>query len=171
MFARVLPLLVTGVALLIAGCSGGSDTSAAASGTGLFPAAPSDASSPTEPSEAKPSTEPVGDDAVGRYETYLHAIGNKDVTTACEIGRIADEKKGRGSLGPCEHSMEFQFEMYSPEEKKAMQGATVDRSRITESPTRVEIPAAVVKVDVELIETELDDAVMELRDGKWYRVK
>lgn len=170
MSARALPLLVTGVALLLAGCSGGSDTSATGSGSGLFPAATS-SGEPGETSEAKPTTEPVGDDAVGRYETYLHAIGNEDVATACEIGRIAAEKRGRGEPGSCEHSMEIRFGMYSPDEKRAMRAATVDRSGVDASATRVDIPTHAVKVDVELIETELDDATMELRDGKWFRTR
>ncbi len=75
----------------------------------------------------------MGNDAVGRYETYLHAIGNEDITTACEIGRPAEDRQD--SDDPCEHSMETRFHMYSIEEKKAMQGAKVDRSRITETST------------------------------------
>ncbi|MCR6482842.1 hypothetical protein M8542_08430 [Amycolatopsis sp. OK19-0408] len=160
---RAFPLVAAGVALLIAGCSGGGDSSGAA--TSSAATAKSGGTS-----KAQPTTEPVGDDAVGRYETYLHAIGNRDVATACEIGRPAAEES-RGSSGPCEQSMKIQFGMYDPDEMKAMRGAKVDKAGITESPTRVEIPTGAVKVDVELIETELNDAVMELRDGKWYRVK
>jgi hypothetical protein len=65
-------------ALLITGCSSGGATSAA----------------------GRPSTKKEGDDAVGRYEGYLHAKGNEDVTTACEIGRLATEKAEDDGFGP-----------------------------------------------------------------------
>lgn len=52
-----------------------------------------------------------------------------------------------------------------------MQGATVDRSAVDESSTRVEIPVSAVKVGADLTDTELPDAIMEQRDVKWYLVK
>ncbi|HEY2058069.1 hypothetical protein [Amycolatopsis sp. NBC_01480] len=166
MSARALPLLVTGLALLIAGCSGGSGTS----GTASNGAAPAAGSATAETEEAKPSTKKEGDDAVGRYATFLHAIGNEDVATACEIGGDTT-KKLEADLGPCEKQMQLTVEMYSPTEKAAMQGATVDRSAVDESSTRVEIPVSAVKVGADLTDTELPDAIMEQRDVKWYLVK
>jgi hypothetical protein len=172
MSARALPLLVTGLALLIAGCSGGSGSSEAGS-NGAAPAAESSATDTADAAateETKPPTKKEGDDAVGRYATYLHAIGNEDVATACEIGGDTT-KKMEADLGPCEKQMKLTFMMYSPSEKAALLGATVDRSAIDESPARVDIPISAVKVSAELTDTELPDAVMEQRDGKWYLVK
>jgi hypothetical protein len=67
--------------------------------------------------------------------------------------------------------MQLTFAMHSASEKAAMQGATVDRSAVDESSTRVEIPISAVKAGAELTDTELPDAVMEQRDTKWYLVK
>ncbi|WP_328609274.1 hypothetical protein OG943_09155 [Amycolatopsis sp. NBC_00345] len=177
MSARALPLLATGlalpVALLIAGCSGGSGTSGATSNNASPPAgsSASDTAATSATSEAKPPTKKEGDDAVGRYATYLHAMGNEDVTTACEIGRDAAKKSEDDGFGPCEQSLLLTFQMYSASEKAALQGATVDRSLVTESITQVHIPAEAVKADAELTDTELPEATMELREGKWYLIK
>ncbi|EME62756.1 hypothetical protein [Amycolatopsis decaplanina] len=63
------------------------------------------------------------------------------------------------------------FQLYSPAEKKALQGATVARSRVTEDSTSVTIPVDAVKADATFIESELREATMELRDGKWLLVR
>jgi hypothetical protein len=44
----------------------------------------------------------------------------------------------------------------------------VDRSRVTEGPKKVEIPAKAVQAGVKFTSGDLGDAVLELRGGKWY---
>ncbi|MFI7122117.1 hypothetical protein [Amycolatopsis sp. NPDC049868] len=165
MFARLLPL-TTGFALLLTGCSGGADTSSNAPSFPAATSAESGATTQATPSRAKPA-----DDAVGRYEAFLHAIGDEDITTACEIGRLSTKKLEKRGLGPCEETLRGTFQFYSPAEKRALQGATVDRSRVTEDSTGVTIPVDAVKADATFIESELREATMERRDGKWQLVR
>jgi hypothetical protein len=173
MSARALPLLAAGFALLIAGCSGGGDTSAApvSSSTAQPPATTSAAPSSTPPAtttQAAPSTKKAAADAVGRYETYLHAVGGKDVATACEIAAPAAKKAEDEGFGPCEQTLPITFGMFTPSQRKALLSATVDRSRITGSATKVEIPAKAIKSSSMFTAGDLGDAVLELRNGKWY---
>jgi hypothetical protein len=170
MSARALPLLAAGVALLIAGCSGGGDPSAApaSSSTAPAPATTSASAEPVTTTQAAPSTQQAADDAVGRYETYLHAVGGKDVTTACEIAAPAAKKAADEGFGPCEQTLPISFGMFSASQRKALLSATVDRSRITESATKVEIPAKAIKSGARFTSGDLGDAVLELRNGKWY---
>jgi hypothetical protein len=173
MSARALPLLATAFALLIAGCSGGGGTSAApaSSSTALQPATTaSTTASATQPATTQPapSTKKSDAGAVERYETFLHAMGNKDITTACEIAAPAAKKAEDEGFGPCEQTLPITFSMFSPAQRKALQSATVDRARITESSTKVEIPAKAVKTQTTFTDRDLGDAVLELRNGKWY---
>jgi hypothetical protein len=171
MSARALLLLATGSALLIAGCSGAGGTAPASSSTAPAPATTSAAPSSTQPAattKSAPATEKVASDAVGRYETYLHAVGNQDVTTACEIAAPAAKKAEDEGFGPCEQTLPISFGMFTPSQRKALLGATVDRARITGSATKVEIPAKAVKSNSTFTSSDLGDAVLELRNGKWY---
>ncbi|WIX98512.1 hypothetical protein QRX60_31160 [Amycolatopsis mongoliensis] len=174
MSARALPFLATGAVLLIAGCSGGGSDAAApaSSSTAAAPtsAAPSPSPTTTEQPPATPRSTPVKQaaGAVERYETYLHAVGEEDVTTACEIAAPAAKKAEDEGFGPCEKTLPISFRMFSAGERKALLSATVDRGRVTEGPTKVEIPAKAVRAAVKFTESDLGDAVLELRDGKWY---
>lgn len=173
MSARALPLLATGFALLLAGCSGGGDTSAAptSSSTAPPPATTSAASASTQQATtAQPasSTKKAAAGAVERYETFLHAVGSQDVTTACEIAAPAAKKAEDEGFGPCEETLPITFGMFTPSQRKALQSATVDRARITESSTKVEIPAKAIKAYATFTDSDLGDAVLELRNGKWY---
>jgi hypothetical protein len=174
MSARALPLLATGVVLLIAGCSGGgSDPAAPASSSTATPttsvAAPSTPTTTPPPTTTRPATpakQAAG--AVERYETYLHAVGEEDVTTACEIAAPAAKKAEDEGFGPCENTLPIMFRLFSAGQRKALQSATVDRGRVTESSTKVQIPAKAVKAGVKFTDSDLGDAVLELRGGKWY---
>jgi hypothetical protein len=172
--ARALPILTTGVVLLIAGCSGGGSGSAAPapSSTVAPPTSTAPPSPPTttpQPTTTRPATpaKPAAD-AVGRYETYLHAVGEEDVTTACEIAAPAAKKAEDEGFGPCEKTLPISFRMFSAGQRKALLSATVDRGRVTQSPARVEIPAKAVQAGVKFTGSDLGDAVLELRGGKWY---
>ncbi|MFJ7217395.1 hypothetical protein [Amycolatopsis sp. NPDC098790] len=171
MSARVLPFLATGAVLLIAGCSGGGSTSAApvssSAGAASTSAAPSSARATTQPQPTTTSVKKTAG-AVERYETFLHAVGKQDLATACEIAAPAAKKAEDEGFGPCEQTFPITFSMFSAAQRKALLSATVDRGGITETSTKVEIPAKAVRSAAKFTGSDLGDAVLELRDGKWY---
>jgi hypothetical protein len=172
--ARALPFLTTGVlALVLAGCSGGGNDSAAPapSSTPTPPVTVTASSTPTttpQPTTTSPSTPAKPAGAVERYEAYLHAVGDEDVTTACEIAAPAAKKAEDEGWGPCEKTLPISFQMFSAGQRKALRTATVDRGRVTEGAKKVEIPAKAVQAGVKFTSGDLGDAVLELRGGKWY---
>jgi hypothetical protein len=172
--ARALPFLTTGVlALVLAGCSGGGNDSAAPapSSTPTPPVTFTASSTPTttpQPTTTSPSTPAKPAGAVERYEAYLHAVGDEDVTTACEIAAPAAKKAEDEGFGPCEKTLPISFQLFSAGQRKALRTATVDRGRVTEGAKKVEIPAKAVQAGVKFTSGDLGDAVLELRGGKWY---
>ncbi|WP_337823116.1 hypothetical protein [Amycolatopsis sp. A1MSW2902] len=164
-----------GAALLISSCSGESGGTAAPA-----PSAPSSAPASSSAAQPSPSTsaapatssaaESTGGDAVDRYEAFMHAAGRQDLATVCEIAGPAAKQAEDQGMGPCEKTMPMAFQLISPAQKKALQTATVDRSKIKEGAKRVEIPARAVKASVKFTDSDLGDAVMENRGGKWYVV-
>jgi hypothetical protein len=172
--ARALPFLTTGVlALVLAGCSGGGNDSAAPapSSTPTPPVTVTASPTPTttpQPTTTSPSTPAKPAGAVERYEAYLHAVGDEDVTTACEIAAPAAKKAEDEGFGPCEKTLPISFQLFSAGQRKALRTATVDRGRVTEGAKKVEIPAKAVQAGVKFTSGDLGDAVLELRGGKWY---
>lgn len=170
MSARALPFLATGAVLLIAGCSGGGSPSAApvssSAGAASTSAAPSSARATTQPQPTTSVKKAAG--AVERYETFLHAVGKQDLATACEIAAPAAKKAEDEGFGPCEQTFPITFSMFSASQRKALLSATVDRGGITETSTKVEIPAKAVRSAAKFTGSDLGDAVLELRGGKWY---
>ncbi|NBH09767.1 hypothetical protein [Amycolatopsis sp. SID8362] len=170
MSVRALPFLATGAVLLIAGCSGGGSTSAApassSAATASTSAAPSSAPATTELPPTTSVKKAAG--AVERYETFLHAVGKQDLATACEIAAPAAKKAEDEGFGPCEQTFPITFSMFSAAQRKALLSATVDRGRISETSTKVEIPAKAVRSAAKFTDSDLGDAVLELRGGKWY---
>lgn len=185
---RALVVLTTGAALLIAGCSssvGGSAapaspgsppppaaaTSSAPPPTSTQPATSSSATSPPATSSQPATSEKSAAGAVARYETYLHAVGKEDLSTACEIAGPAAKQAEDEGFGPCEQTFPVMFQMISPAQKKALQSATVDQARVTEdSATKVEIPAAAVRAAVKFTDSDLGDVTLEYRGGQWFVV-
>ncbi|MGV9295897.1 hypothetical protein [Amycolatopsis sp. NPDC003676] len=164
-----------GAALLIASCSGESGGTASPAPSSAPSAAPvsSSAAKPSPSTSAAPSSsvaEATGGDAVERYEAFMHAAGKEDLATVCEIAGPAAKKAENEGMGPCEKTMPMAFQLISPTQKKALQTATVDRSKIKQGAKRVEIPARAVKASVKFTDSDLGDAVMENRGGKWYVV-
>lgn len=182
MSARALSVLATGVVLLIAGCASGevSGTAAPASPGTQAPPPSTSAAAPSATTSVPPTTSaaastsaqvPSGDGAVERYEALLHAIGKQDVATACEIAGPAAKQAEDEGLGPCEQTFPIMFGMISPTQKKALQTATIDESKVVEkSATKVEIPVSAVKASVKFTESDLGDAVLEKRGGTWYMI-
>ncbi|MGW4482358.1 hypothetical protein ACWEOE_00830 [Amycolatopsis sp. NPDC004368] len=187
MSARALLVLTTGAALLIAGCSGASVAgSAAPASSALASSGPASAGSltplATSSAPASSSTQPAGSSeapsggseqsaagAIARYEAFLHAVGKEDLATACEIAGPAAKKAEDEGWGPCEQTFPITFQMISAQQKAALRGATVDSGRVTEtSSTKVEIPATAIRASVKFTDSDIGDATMEYRGGKWF---
>ncbi|WP_116204774.1 hypothetical protein [Amycolatopsis circi] len=171
MSARMLPFLAVGAALLISSCSG--ESGGTASPAPSTAPASSSAAQPSPSTSAAPSSsaaESTGGDAVERYEAFMHAAGKEDLATVCEIAGPAAKQAEDQGMGPCEKTMPMAFKLISPTQKKALQTATVDRSKIKDGAKKVEIPASAVKASVKFTDSDLGDAVMENRGGKWYVV-
>jgi hypothetical protein len=174
--ARALPFLATAAVLLIAGCSGGENGTAApaSSSTATPPASTAPPSTPTTAAPLTTAQQPTAtpakraSGAVERYETYLHAVGEEDVATACEIAAPAAKKAEDEGFGPCEKTLPITFQLFSSAQRKALQSATVDRGSVTVGSTKTEIPAKAVRAGVKFTDHDLGDAVLELRGGAWY---
>jgi hypothetical protein len=81
------------------------------------------------------------EDAVARFEEFLHAFGAGDVATSCAIGRVAVEADAGGMS--CEEAGALLVEMSAEEELAALRAVAVDRSQVVQTaPDRVEIPPA-----------------------------
>src|SRR5207249_9415622 len=115
---------------------------------------PPTAPAPPVPPATTSSTPPSGSAAtvgaaIARYETFLHALGNSDPTTICEIAGPAMKKAEAQGIGPCPKAWRVVFQMISPAQKAALRAATVDRARIvTRTATKIDIPAAAIKAAV-----------------------
>jgi hypothetical protein len=130
------------------------------------PAPPATTSSaPTTPSGSPASA----DAAIARYEKFLHALGNSDATTICEIAGPAMKKAEAEGIGPCPSAWHVVFQMISPAQKAALRTATVDRARIaTRTATKIDIPAAAIKASVTFTSGDLGDSTLEYQHGQWY---
>ncbi|WIX80959.1 hypothetical protein QRX50_09460 [Amycolatopsis carbonis] len=190
MSVRALVVLTTGAALLIAGCASSVGGSAApASPTNPMPPSTAASSAPpstsTQPATSTPSTSTASTStqasstqsgsekstagAITRYEAFLHAVGQEDLATACEIAGPAAKKAEDEGWGPCEQTFPITFQMISAQQKAALRGATVDHGRVTEtSSTKVEIPATAIRASVKFSDSDIGDATLEYRGGQWF---
>ncbi|MFE1949320.1 hypothetical protein ACFW9D_02495 [Streptomyces sp. NPDC059524] len=142
------------------------------------PAATPSPSAPAEqPSSAKPSAEPTGDRgaprtkeaAIKRYEAFLHAVGREDIDTVCEISGPAAKQAEDEGFGPCTSTFRITFQMFSPEQKKALQTATVDPQGVmVRSADNVEIPTSAVKASVTFTEEQLGSSTLEYLKDNWF---
>jgi hypothetical protein len=109
--------------------------------------------------------------AIGRYENYLHALGEGDIATICEIaGPGAAEAEAEG-FGPCEQTFGIVLNMISPEQAAALRTATIDPAQVDDStPGQVEIPVEAIMADVSFTEQELGDSTLRHQDGDWFVV-
>ncbi|GAA3113542.1 hypothetical protein GCM10010449_39700 [Streptomyces rectiviolaceus] len=124
-----------------------------------------------------PSAEPAGDQpaprtkegAIQRYEQYLHALGNEDIDTVCEVARPAAKKAQDQGLGPCTSTYAAVFQMISPAQKKALKTATVDPQRIAvRTPDKIEMPVEAVRPSATFSENDLGSYTLEYLKNDWY---
>jgi hypothetical protein len=107
-------------------------------------AAPAAGGGDGQPVEGTPGgggASPTVEDAVARFEQFLHAFGAGDVATACAIGSVAVEADAGGMS--CEQAGALLVQMSSEDELAALRAVTVDRAQVVQTaPDRVEIPPA-----------------------------
>ncbi|TDE08931.1 hypothetical protein [Jiangella asiatica] len=128
---------------------------------------PADTSAPSGTGAAPDTTE----GAIARFEEFLHALGNKDVATMCEIAGPAAAIAEAEGFGPCESTFAIVVEMPSPEQSTALQTATVDPNLVDDSTAgQVIIPVEAIVADATLDEEELGDTTLAYQDGNWFIV-
>ncbi|MEW1791058.1 MULTISPECIES: hypothetical protein [Streptomyces] len=141
------------------------------------PAASSTPSTPPAKPSITPSATPTGDQpaprtteaAIERYEEFLHAVGREDIDTVCEVAGPAAEQAEDQGFGPCTATFRITFQMISPTQKKALQTATVDPTRVVElAPGKVEMPTESVKSSATFGEDELGSSTLEYLKNNWY---
>jgi subtilisin family serine protease len=111
------------------------------------------------------------DAAIARYEEFLHALGEEDIDTICEIAGPAAQIAEDEGFGPCEQTFQIVFDMISPEQKAALRTATVDPDQVVRGADEVEIPVEAIVADVTFTEEELGDSTLRLQGDAWYIVE
>ena len=132
------------------------------------PAPPAQPPTTTTTSTPAGST-PTVDAAIARYETFLHALGNRDTATICEIAGPAMKKAEAEGIGPCPTAWHVVFQMISPAQSAALRTATIDRARILpRTPTKIDIPVGAIKATVTFTSDTLGDSTLEYLHGQWF---
>ncbi|MFJ4776373.1 hypothetical protein [Streptomyces sp. NPDC088762] len=154
-------------------------------GAGAKPSQPSASTSTKEPSAApsasagteKPSTVPTGNQpapmtkerAIQRYEQYLHGLGREDIDTVCEVAGPGAKKAEDQGFGPCTSTYVIVFQMISPEQKKALQTATVDPQRVrVHTLDKIEMPLEAVRSSATFTESDLGSYTLEYLKNDYY---
>lgn len=149
------------------------------------PSQPSVSTSTKEPSAAppahtgpeKPSAAPTGNQpaprtkerAIQRYEQYLHGLGREDIDTVCEVAGPGAKKAQDQGFGPCTSTYVIVFQMISPEQKKALQTATVDPQRVVvHSLDKIEMPLEAVRTSATFTESDLGSYTLEYLKNDYY---
>lgn len=150
---------------------------------GAKPSQPSASASVKEPSAApsagteKPSAAPTGNQpapmtkerAIQRYEQYLHGLGREDIDTVCEVAGPGAKKAQDQGFGPCTSTYVIVFQMISPEQKKALQTATVDPQRVAvRTLDKIEMPLEAVRSSATFTESDLGSYTLEYLKNDYY---
>lgn len=158
--------LSLGAALAVSACGGGDKGPVADPSASKTP-------SPT-PSSVQPSEVPADSTEAGiaRFEDYLHALGNGDVDTLCEIAGPAAEAAEESGMGTCEETFPLMLEMISAQEKEALKTATVDPAKVeADTPGQVFIPVEAVQADVEFSDGDLGSYTLVFQEDDWYIIE
>ncbi|ONI75183.1 hypothetical protein ALI144C_41300 [Actinosynnema sp. ALI-1.44] len=122
-----------------------------------------ESSGPTQPTT--PVTVPnTKEGAIQRYEQALHAIGNEDTATLCEIAAPAMKTVPM----PCDKAFQAMFRMIPAAKRKALQTATVDPAKVQVKSGQVTIPAAAIKAGVPFAERELGIQTLAYMNDNWF---
>ncbi|MBB5786715.1 hypothetical protein [Jiangella mangrovi] len=127
--------------------------------------------SPTTPPEDAGGSPETTAAAITRFETFLHALGNADVPTMCEIAGPAAAQAEADGFGPCEATMAMMAGMPSAEQTAALKTATIDPELVDDStPGQVIIPVEAIVADASFSTEDLGDTVLAYQDGDWFVV-
>lgn len=127
-----------------------------------------------EPEDPDPGQVPdTTEAAIARFEDYLHALGQGDVDTLCEIAGPAAQIAEDEGFGPCKSTYGTVVDdMISPEQKEALRAATVDPDRVDAStPGRVHIPVQAVVASLTFTEDDLGSYTLAYQDDNWFMVE
>jgi hypothetical protein len=131
---------------------------------------------PTTTPTTEPSTGSGGpvanttEAAVARFEDFLHALGEGDIDTLCDIAGPAAQVAEDEGFGPCPTTYGMVLGMISPEQAAALRTATVDIDRVGALAGRVDIPVEAVVADVTFTESDLGSYTLAYQDGNWFIV-
>ncbi|WP_327360086.1 hypothetical protein [Streptomyces sp. NBC_01296] len=107
--------------------------------------------------------------AIQRYEQYLHGLGREDIDTVCEVAGPGAKKAEDQGFGPCTSTYVTVFQMISPEQKKALQTATVDPQRVpVRTLDEIEMPLEAVRSSATFSEEELGSYTLEYLENDYY---
>ncbi|MFD3328864.1 hypothetical protein [Streptomyces sp. NPDC058701] len=107
--------------------------------------------------------------AIQRYEHYLHGLGREDIDTVCEVAGPGAKKAQDQGYGPCTSTYVVVFQMISPEQKKALQTATVDPRRVVvRTPDKIEMPLEAVRSSATFTESDLGSYILEYLKNDYY---
>jgi subtilisin family serine protease len=121
---------------------------------------------PTDPGEPADNSMEA---AVARFEDYLHALGEGDIDTVCEIAGPAAQRAEDQGFGPCESTFGTVVDMISPEQAEALKTATVNLALIESTgPGQIHIPVEAVNADVTFTESDLGSYTIAYQDGGWF---
>lgn len=178
----IVSLAVSGcVALVACGCgpekakdnADAKPSQPSASTSAKAPSGTPSASAGTE----KPSATVSGDQpapktkerAIQRYEQYLHGLGREDIGTVCEVAGPGAKKAEEQGFGPCTSTYVIVFQMISPEQKKALQTATVDPQRVSvRTLDKIEMPLEAVRSSATFSDEDLGSYTLEYLKNDYY---
>ncbi|MET9853147.1 hypothetical protein ABZY57_09405 [Streptomyces sp. NPDC006450] len=107
--------------------------------------------------------------AIQRYEQYLHGLGREDIGTVCEVAGPGAKKAEDQGFGPCTSTYVIVFQMISPEQKKALQTATVDPQRVpVHTLDKIEMPLEAVRSSATFSEEDLGSYTLEYVKNDYY---
>lgn len=123
-----------------------------------------DAGSTTTSQRPAPETT---DAAIARFEQYLHALGEGDMDTLCEIGPVTQSFEDEGF--DCDQLYDTVLMAFSTEQSEALSAATVDPDAIdTTSSGKVVVPVDAVVSPVTFAPEELGTYTLGYQDDNWY---
>ncbi len=107
--------------------------------------------------------------AIQRYEQYLRGLGREDIGTVCEVAGPGAKKAEEMGFGPCTSTYAIVFQMISPDQKKALQTATVDPQRVSvRTLDRIEMPLEAVRSSATFSEEDLGSYTLEYIANDYY---
>lgn len=132
---------------------------------------------PSSAGTEKPSAAPTGNQpapmtkerAIQRYEQYLHGLGREDIDSVCEVAGPGAKKAQDQGFGPCTSTYVVVFQMISPEQKKALQTATVDPRRVVvRTLDKIEMPLEAVRSSATFTENDLGSYTLEYLKNDYF---